>query len=209
LRASIILLLAGLAAACGGASETATKNRTFYDWAVATGAEGAAAFEQRYPPLDFAARAPNPEYLGYTVLRGGIHVSRPKNWMMRDGSNAPGQAFIQYISPNAYSFAIYERPESPKELWNEVMRHYEDDVQSLGAKIIGKRVPFATMRGQGRAYTVERSVDAPKHPLLSRSREILLRGETRIVLVQIVYEGENLAAVDDELMRVVSTLEVL
>jgi hypothetical protein len=29
------------------------------------------------------------------------------------------------------------------------------------------------------------------------------------VLVQIVFEGENLEAVDDELLRVVNTLEVL
>ena len=194
---------------CSGASETATQNRTFYDWAAATEAGAASAFEQRYPPLDRAAEPPKPEYLGYTVLRSGVHVSRPKDWMLRDADNTPGQAHIQYISPRAYSFAVYERPESPRALWRDVLQRYEDDVQSEGAKIVGRRVPIASLRGQGRAYTVERTVEAPKAPLISRSREILMRGESRVVLVQIVFEGENLEAVDEELLRVVNTLEVL
>lgn len=209
LKRWIALVSAGLALACSGAPETAARNRTFYDWAVATGADTTGAFEQRYPPLDLAEKPPNPEYLGYTVLRGGVHLSRPKNWTMRDGSNVPGQSFIRYISPNAYSFAIHERPESPTELWRHLLNRYEDDVESVGAKIVGGRVPIATWNGQGRAYTVERSVEAPKKPLISKSREILVRGRSRIVLVQIVFDGEDLSAVDHELMRAVSTLEVL
>jgi hypothetical protein len=202
-------VVSGLMLACSGAPETAARNRTFYDWAVATGTDTTGAFEQRYPPLDLGEKPPNPEYLGYTVLRNGVHLSRPKNWTMRDGSNVPGQAFIRYISPNAYSFAIHERPESPRELWRDVLNRYEDDVESVGAKIVGGRVPMATWNGQARAFTVERSVEAPKKPLVSRSREILVRGQTRMVLVQIVFDSEDLSAVDHELMRAVTTLEVL
>ncbi len=203
-------LLAGIATlGCSGAQDTATQNRTFYDWTVATGATGAADFEQRYPPLDLAAAAPLPEYVGVTVLRGGIHLSRPRNWMLRDGTNQPGQAFVQYISPNAYSFAVYERPEAPSELWRDVMQRFEDDASSVGAKVVGGRVPMATFEGQGRAYTIERQVEAAKRPLASRSREYLIRGRSRIVLVQIVHEGEDLSAVDQELSRVVRTLQVL
>lgn len=194
--------------ACSGASESATQNRVFYDWAVATG-EGAGDFEQLYPPLDLAEEPPLPQYMGVTVLRGGVHLSRPKDWMMRDADNTPGQAHVQYISPNAYSFALYERPDSPTDLWNDILSRYEDDVQSLGAKIVGKRVPLATYIGQGRAYTVERTVEAPKRPLVSGSREIVLRGQQRVVLVQIVFEGNSLEPVDYELLRVVNTLEVL
>jgi hypothetical protein len=128
---------------------------------------------------------------------------------LRDGANTPGQAFVQYISPNAYAFAIHERPESVDALWREVMGHFEDDTRALGAKIVGAGVPIATSIGQGRAYTIERDVEAPKKPLTSRSREYLLRGRTRIVLVQIVHEGENLSAADQELLRVINTLEVL
>lgn len=197
------------AVACGGTADHATKNRTFYDWTVATGASGTTEFEQRYPPLDFAATQVTPEYLGVSVVRGGVRLSRPKGWMLRDAGNVPGQAFVQYISPNAYSFAIYERPDSPGDSWQQVSSRYEDDTQSLGAKVAGKRIPMATGIGQGRAYTVERSVEAAKRPLLSRSREYLVRGDHRVVLVQIVHEGENLAAVEGELLRVVDTLEVL
>ncbi|MFC1643385.1 hypothetical protein ACFL5O_12015, partial [Myxococcota bacterium] len=194
--------------ACSGAPETARSNRTFYDWSVATGS-GAADFEQPYPPLDGMAEPPLVRYRGVTVLRGGVRLSRPANWRLRDGDNTPGQAFVQYISPKAYAFAIYERPESPQELWRDVMRRFEDDTRSLGAKIVGGRVPMATHRGQGRAYTVERQVEAAKLPLVGRSREYLIRGATRIVLVQVVHEGEDLSAIDQELLRVIGTFEVL
>ena len=206
----LLLPLALFAISCGGGSAAAAKNRTFYDWAVATsGGDSALAFEQRYPPLDLSAAAPAPEYLGYTVLLGGVHLSRPKTWMLRDGNNSPGQAFVQYVSPKAYSFALYERPEAPSELWRDVMKRFEDDTRAAGAKITGKRIPVSTALGQGRAYTVERTVEAPKRPLLSHSREMLIRGEHRIILAQIVYEGDGLESVDDELLRVIATLEIL
>lgn len=193
--------------ACSAAPEEAQKNRTFYDWKTAVSSGG--DFEQAYPPLDWVPTPPAVAYRGVTVVRGGIHLSRPTDWIIRDGDNAPGQAFVQYLSPNAYSFAIHERPESPREPWHPVMQRFEDDVASLGAKLVGSGVPMATALGQGRAYTVERPVEAAKEPIISRSREYLVRGATRIVLVQIVHEGEDLSAVDAELMRVISTLEVL
>jgi hypothetical protein len=197
------------AAACGGPSEGATKNRVFYDWTVPTGESGSKEFEERYPPLDLAAQDPRPEYVGVTILRRGIHLSKPKNWRLRDASNQPGQAYVGYISPNAYSFAIYERPESPSDPWRDMLKRYEDDAQSVGAKIVGKRVPIATGIGQGRAFSVERDVEAAKRPLVSHSREYLVRGESRVVVVQIVYQGDDLSQVDPELLRVVDTLEVL
>jgi hypothetical protein len=89
------------------------------------------------------------------------------------------------------------------------MTRYEDDVASVGAKAVGRRVPVATWRGQGRAYSIERKVEAAKKPLISRSREILLRGEHRIVIVQIVHDGEDMSAIDAELTRVIGTMEVL
>ena len=147
--------------------------------------------------------------LDVTIVQGGVHLSRPKNWMIREASNDPGRAYIQYISPKAYSFAIYERPDAPTELWKDVLNRYEDDVSSVGAKVVGKRVPVATAIGQGRAYTIERTVDAAKRPFVSHSREVVLRGDHRIVIVQIVQQAENLSAVEDELLRVIGTLEVL
>jgi hypothetical protein len=204
-----VLPVLALGGCGGGPSAIATSNRTFYDWAVPTESGGAKEFEERYPPLDLAQADPFPEYLGVTVLRRGIHLSKPRNWILRNASNQPGQAFVDYISPNAYSVAIYERPESPVSPWLDLMKRFEDDTQSLGAKISGQRVPVATGLGQGRAYDVTRNVEAAKSPLVSRSREYLVRGKTRVVLVQIVYEGEDLSLVNPELLRVVDTLEVL
>ncbi len=206
---SLLVLGPLLLGGCGGPSEGATRNRTFYDWTVATGEAGAKEFEERYPPLDLAAAPPRPEYVGVTVLRRGIHLSKPKNWLLRDASNQPGQAYIGYVSPNAYSFAIYERPETVEDPWRDMLKRFEDDTQSVGAKLVGKRVPMATGIGQGRAYSVERSVEAAKKPLTSRSREYLVRGLSRVVLVQIVYEGDDSSQVDPELLRVIDTLEVL
>jgi hypothetical protein len=207
-----LLLVAGAASACGGAAGApdAARNRTFYDWSVAVGGEGATNdYEQPYPPLDLAASRTGLPYTGVTIVRGGVHLSRPKTWMIREASNDPGRAYIQYVSPRAYSFAVYERPDSPAELWQDVLERYEKDLKATGAKTTGARVPIATAIGQGRAYTLERPVKAAKRPFMSRSREIVLRGEGRIVLVQIVHENENLAPLDDELLRVLATLEVL
>jgi len=212
-RATWILFGCGwLVAGCGGAPETASKNSTFYDWATGGAAASAAAgeqFEQRYPPLDLAETQPNPEYVGVTVVRGGVHLSRPKNWHVREAGNDPGHSYIQYISPKAYSFGVYELPDSPSDSWRDVLSRYEDDVTAAGAQIVGRRVPMATWRGQGRAFSIERKVDAAKRPLVSHSREFVLRGDHRIVIVQVVHEGENLSALDEELIRVVRTFEVL
>ncbi|MET0591991.1 MAG: hypothetical protein ABW133_04780, partial [Polyangiaceae bacterium] len=163
-RPLLFFLACGALSACGGARDTAERNRTFYDWSSAGPGNTGANFEQRYPPLDFAEKQPNPEYIGVTIVRGGVRLSRPKEWMIREASNEPARSYIQYTSPNAYSFGIYERPDSPEDLWLDILTRYEDDVASVGAKAIGKRGPVATWRGQGRAYSIERKVEAAKRP---------------------------------------------
>lgn len=202
-----LVVCACFAWGCSGSQDKAAQNRTFYDWSSPTA--GAGDFEQPYPPLDWAAPAPLPEYIGVTVLHQAVHFSRPRNWVLRDGNNQPGQSFIQYISPNAYSFAIYERVDPRSDDWREILQRYEDDTSSVGAKVAGGRVPMATFEGQGRAYSVEREVEAAKKPLASRSREYVVRGRNRVVLVQIVHEGDDLSGIDQELMRAVQTLQVL
>jgi len=75
---SLLVTCSTLALSCGGGSAAAVQNRTFYDWTAATsGDQAAQAFEQRYPRLDLDAAGQNPDFLGYTVLLGGVHVSRP------------------------------------------------------------------------------------------------------------------------------------
>jgi len=201
--------LAACAGACGGSSSQATQNRVFYDWAAATDSASAKAFEKPYPPLDSPGQPPNQGYLGVAVLNEGVRFAKPRNWILRDAGNQKNQSYVGYISPNAYSFAVYERLDSPSTDWVEVLKHYEEDAQAVGAKIVGTKVPIATGVGQGRAYTIQRLVEAVKSPLVSNSREYVVRGKRRVVLVQIVYEGDDLTLVSPELLHVVETLEVL
>jgi len=164
------------------------------------------AIEQRDPNLDVDV-APGRAWIGVTVLRRGVAFARPANWSIRDAGEDAGRPFLRYVSPRAYSFALYERLDSPSASWEDIERHYEADVVALGAKLIGQRIPTATPTNQGRAYTIERKVDGPR-PLMSRSREILLRGPHRVVLVQIVVEGNGLDALDAEVLAILQRLEV-
>jgi hypothetical protein len=185
----------------------AFQNRVFYHYDDPLSSD-TSAFEQRYPPLDLAEQTPNPEYIGVTLIGGSIHLSRPKNWVIRTASNKPEERYIEYVSPNEYIFSIYERVDSPEDVWREVMSRYEEAVKAEGAELLGARVPVATWNAQGRAYVVRRQVKAAKAPYISVSREFLARSDHRVVLVQIVHQTSTLQPVSDELLRVVATLEV-
>jgi len=189
---------------CGGTSQ-ATRNRVFYDASLG---DGSPTFERQYPRLDWPKSSPDPSFQGVSVLDGAVRFSRPRNWRIRSASRRPDEPFIHYVSPQAYSFAIYQRRDPPGDSWKEVLHRYEADVTATGAKIIGQRVPMATYWGQGRAYTIGREVPATKAPFESHSREMLIRSKQHIVLVQIVYQEANLAAVDQELLRALETMEV-
>jgi hypothetical protein len=205
--ALVILAVAG-AAACGHTrpDPVAFENRVFYNWDDPNA--DPAPFEQRYPPLDLGEQAPNPEYIGVSVIGANIHLSRPKNWVIRTASNKPEERFIEYVSPNEYLFTIYERVDSPDDVWREVMDRYEQAVKADGAEMLGSRVPVSTWNAQGRAYVVRRQVKAAKAPFISVSREFLARSDHRIVLVQIVHQTGTLRPVSDELLRVIATMEI-
>ena len=195
--------------ACGGAGEPPVRRTVFDPTAANVGSVDVTSntisgLETAYPPLDRAETPGGPPWIGVTVLRGGVHLSRPSHWTIRDAGVDPGHAYIQYVSPNAYSFAIYERSDAPTDLWRDVEQRYEDDVATAGAKVVGKRVPVATATNQGRAYTIER-----KTPLVSRSREVLVRSDHKVVLVQIVSQDPDLSRLSAEVLEVLSHLEVL
>ena len=54
----------------------------------------------------------------------------------------------------------------------------------------------------------QRHIEA-KPPVVSHSREILVRGEHRIVLVQIVTDEDSVARIAGEILDVIHRLEVL
>lgn len=203
-RTLVPVLALTCAAGCGGASD-ATKNRTFYDWSLGDGSQ---QFERPYPQLDWPENSTDRVFTGVSILQDRIRFSRPSNWRLRNASNRPEEPYIHYVSPNAYSFAVYERLDAPEDDWKDIIARYEADAESVGARIVGKLVPVATANGQGRAFTVERDVESAKHPLLSRSREMLLKSGEIVVLVQIVHQEPNLAAVDGDLLRAVASIHL-
>jgi hypothetical protein len=195
--------------ACGGAPEkVAFQNKVFYQYDQLNPAQAAKTLEGHYPPLDKGETPPLPEYMGVSVLGDAVHISRPRDWVIRAGSVEPEHRYIEYVSPNEYMVAVYELVESPLDVWLEVMGRYEEQAKKSGADLLGQRIPMATHNAQGRGYFVRRPVAAAKGPLLNYSNEYLLRGEHRIVLLQIVHHEETLAPMDAELRRVVETLEV-
>lgn len=207
-RALGVLLL--FAAGCGGAGQIRPEdNQVFYH--RTGGPDGGAGFaeavEQAYPPLDFERS--DIDYMGVSVLDGIARISRPNDWTIRAASLEPEKRFIQYASPRQVLFTIYERLESPRDLWHVLMGRYQEETTEDGGIFLGPGVPAAVWNAQARAYDVKRLVPAPKAAFLNHSREYLVRGSRRILLVQVVRPDESLAPITPELLRVIETLQVL
>lgn len=209
-----VLALAG-PAGCGSPDPAATRKTVFDPGAMAAAAPvdvspESAPLEQPYPPFDREGVAGQAKWVGVSVLHGGVRFSRPSRWIVRDAAVDPGRSYIAYVSPTgAYAFGIYERSDAPTDLWKDIERRYENDVASAGAKLLGQRIPVATDTNQGRAYTVSRKVESGKASLTSRSREVLLRSDHRVVLVQIVAQDDAAGRLGAELLEVLRHIEVL
>ncbi len=206
MKVVVVAASALLTLACGGGpSRQAVSNRTFYQYDLLASGH---AVERPYPPLDKGAANGNPEYVGVSVLEGTVHLSRPRNWQIRRVGIQPRGRFIEYVSPNQYVVAIYQREDDADDTWRGIIARYEEDAKTSGAKV-GKRVAVAAWTAQGRAFDVTRSVKGQKAPYASRSREILLRGKKHVDLVEIVHQDDSLGENTAELLRVMETLEVL
>ena len=202
-RSAIVLGLAS--SACGGGE--AASRRTVFDPSIQgtnVVAVGSVALERPVPVLDVAASRASEPLVGMSVLNDAVRFSRPGRWMIRDASNEAGHEYIRYVSPRAYSFAIYALSDAPTDSWRDILQRYEVDVAAAGAKVVGQRFATATSSNQGRAYTIERKVEIVR----SRSREIILRGDRSVVLVQIVTQEDSLSRIGDELLEVLKRLEV-
>lgn len=214
LRRALLIASAGVAAGAplagcaSGPEPEAFQNKVFYQY-DAYSAASLHGLEQHYPPLDKGEAPPLPEYVGVTVLGGAVHLSRPRNWVIRAGNPQPEHRYIEYVSPQEYMVAVYETVESPWDPWLDVMNRYEDQAKKSGADFLGQRIPMATANSQGRGYLVRRAVPAAKGPLLNYANEYLLRSDNRIVLLQIVHHDAPVKPLDEELRRLVETFEVL
>lgn len=203
-----VILCASAWLGCGAGNETiAVQNRTFYANEYVAGVD-VNLFEKRLPELDAPQVETAGPYLGYEILGGATHISRPTQWKIRAASASPSGRYIVYLSPKQYLFGIYERSDPPGAPWSEVLTRYEKDVTAAGSKIVAPAVPFATGDAQGRAYVLERMVAGARTPFINASREVVLRNERRVVLMQVVYSGEVLPELTPELMHVFKTLRL-
>jgi hypothetical protein len=206
-RLALVIFASALTGCGGGISSVAEQNRTFYAYDTAS-VDLIEEFERPYPPLDKHAEDAAPEYRGVAVLAGHVRLSRPTEWVLRRAGNEPGRRFVQYVSPKQYVFAVYEWPDHADAPWREVIDRYEEAAKASHAELLGQRIPMATWNAQARAYVVRRRVPAAKQPFINTSLELLARNDKRVVLVQIVHQGDSLADLDGELLRVVETLDL-
>jgi len=207
LQMGVLACLTVAQVGCGaGPDPSAIQNRTFYEYGRLGGAGASLElFERPYPPLN----ADEIRYTGVQVMGGTVRFSRPVNWVIRAASNEPQKRFIEYVSPSQVMFSIYERVESPRDVWRDIMGRYELEVKSDSGRVLAPPIPISTWNAQGRAYLIERGVAAPKAAFINRSREYLLRSANRIVLVQLVNQGGDYRRANDEILPVLESLQVM
>lgn len=204
----MVLLLGALSACASGPAPGALENRVFYEHDSPTGVALEDWLEKPFDELDLP-KGKSFSYDGVEILGGVARFSRPQDWVIRRGSKRSEGRFIEYVSPRQTVFSIYERIESPREPWHVVLSRFEEETEAQGGKLVGKSVPLATFDSQARAYNVERSIPAGKEPLVSYSREYIVRSSHRIIHVQVVRPRADFGDAEPELMQVVSSMRVL
>lgn len=200
---------AGGCAAGGGVSGVAERNRTFY-LLEAKGEVFRAEYERPLPRLDRGAvpATGTRSGTGVSVLAWHVHLTRPADWVLRDGSAEPGRRFVRYVSPRAFVFGVYEWDGSPDEPWRTALARLEADYKQTRTEVLEARVPIATWDAQGRMFALARSVPGAKGPYRTESREYLLRSRDRFVLVQVVVGASGPEGWASEVASVLETLSV-
>ncbi len=169
-----------------------------------------AALERPHPRLDWPRHAESPPFVGVELLQGAVRLSRPRSWVLRDASDSPGAAYAHYVSPRGYSFSIYQRRATPGVPWRDILRRYEERLTREGVPLTPAPSVLATARGDGRLYSFRLTAVHNDETLAVDGRciEMLLRGRSRLVLVQVVHQGQELSGTRGELLRALSSLEV-
>ncbi|APR81443.1 Hypothetical protein A7982_06792 [Minicystis rosea] len=204
------LLLAGalpFAAGCGGSPTAPAQDQVFYLHGGSGVIDRNYSWETYFKPLDQPAGERTPRIVGVGVLSGDVRIGRPIDWNVRSADLTPHHRFISYQSPRQFIFSIYERIDSPEDTWTDVERRYEADVAAQGSQILAGRMPVATANTQGRAYLIRTKVPA-KPEYLNNAREVLIRGEHRLMLVQVVHTGDNVESIEDEIATVLKSITV-
>jgi hypothetical protein len=206
LRASSLLAAAALAAlltGCGGSPTAPAQDQVFYLHGGGV-VDKNQSFETYFKPLDLQATVRTPRVVGVGVLNGDVRLGRPIDWYVRGADNAPMHRYISYQSPRQFLFSIYERIDSPEDTWTDIERRFEADVAAEGSQILAGRMPIATANMQGRAYVIKTAV--PSKPTYQNyAHEVIIRGEHRLMLVQVIH-GENVEPIEDEISQVIRSI---
>jgi hypothetical protein len=202
-----LFALAALALpALGCGSSPTARDEVFYLHATSVAVERRTTWEVSFKPLDRPASERVPRVVGVGVMGSDVRMGRPIDWTVRAADYTPARRFISYQSPRQFLFSIYERIDSPGDRWTDVLRRYEADVEEQGSQIVAARMPVATANTQGRSYLLRTRVPA-KPDFQSYAHEILIRGDHRVLLVQIIH-GESIEAIAPEVVAVLSSMTV-
>jgi len=201
----LALALAPALAGCGGSPTAPKEDQVFYLHG-AKAVDKNSLWETYFKPLDQDATVRTPRIVGVGVMNGDVRLGRPIDWYIRSADYTPQTRHISYQSPRQFLFNIYERIDSPEETWTDVERRYEADVAAEGSTILAGRMPVATANTQGRAYILRTRVPV-KPEYQNYAHEILIRGDHRLMLVQVIH-GENVEAIEDEVNEVLKSITV-
>lgn len=204
--AALAAALVPLVVGCGGSPSAPAQDQVFY-------LHGGGVIDKNYSwetyfkQLDQPPTERTPRIVGVGVLLGDVRIGRPIDWNVRAADLTPHHRFISYQSPRQFIFSIYERIDSPEDTWTDVERRYEADVAAQGSQILAGRMPIGTANTQGRVYFLRTKVPA-KPDYLNNSREVIIRGQRRLMLVQVVHTGEGVESIEDEVATVLKSITV-
>ncbi len=199
-----VALAAWSLAGCGGASSAPKTDDVFYLHGGGV-IDKNRSYEVYFPRLDRAKTVTAPRLVGVGVLDGDLRFARPIDWTVRDADYTAEKRFISYQSPRQFIFSVLERLDPPDDTWSVVEKRYEEETEELGGKILVYRHPIGTANSQGRSYVVNTKVKAKPANFEAYAHELLIRNETRLLLVQIVHKGE-IEQIADEVNAAVASM---
>lgn len=185
----LALALGVSALGCGGASTAPKTDDVFYLHGGGV-IDKNRSYEVYFPKLDREKQLTVPRMVGVGVLDGDVRLARPIDWTVRDADYTSERRYISYQSPRQFIFSILERVDPPTDTWSEVEKRYEGETKDLLGQFLSQRQVVGSANGQGRAYLVKSVVKAKPANYDSYATEVLLRGENRVLLVQIVHKGD-------------------
>jgi hypothetical protein len=202
--AALLAALALAVAGCGGSPTAPAQDQVFYLHGGGL-VDKNYSWETYFKPLDLPVTDRTPRIVGVGVFQGDVRLGRPIDWYVRAADYTPQQRYISYQSPRQFLFSIYERVDPVEDTWTDVERRFERDVTAEGSQILAGRMPIATANTQGRVYLLKTKVSA-KPDYQNYAREVIIRGNHRLMLIQVIHSTESTEAIEDEITAVLKSI---